>query len=96
MGSPFVEESEAHLVLDLRDIMNVTVGETGRNVEALGEEQYLSFVEERLVQSAKHITEPLPKNKQPVLLFSRQSVNPKSKHKGQVTSHRTSIYIVKQ
>ena len=64
--------------------MNVTVCETVSNVEIRGEEQYLRFVKERLVESAKPITEPLHKNMLP--LFSRLSVKPKSKHKGQVTS----------
>ena len=46
MGRPFLEESEDLLVLDTRDIMNVTVCETGRNVEIFGEEQYHRFVKE--------------------------------------------------
>ena len=61
MGRPFLEESEDLLFLDTRDIMNVTVCETGRNVELLGEEQYHRFVKERLVESAKPITEQLHK-----------------------------------
>ena len=66
--------------------MNVTVGETVRNVKVIDEEQYLRFVDERLVQSAKPITEPLHTNKLP--LFSRQYVKPKPKQKGQVTPIR--------
>ena len=82
MGRPFLEESEDFLILDTRDIINGTVCETGRNVEILGEEQYHRFVKERLVESAKPITEPLHKNRLP--LFSRQSAKPKARHKRQI------------
>ena len=37
MVSPFLEESEDLLVLYTGDIMNITVCETGGNVEILGE-----------------------------------------------------------
>ena len=53
-------------------------------VEILGEEQYHRFVKEKLVESAKPITEPLHKNKLP--RFSRPSVKPKAKHKGHKAS----------
>ena len=76
MGSPFLEESEDLLVLDTRYIMNVTVWATVRNVEVLGEEQYLRFVKERLVESAKPITEPLYK----------KGYHCSVDHKGQVAS----------
>ena len=36
--------------------MNISVGETVRKAEALGEEQYKKFVEERLVKCEKPIT----------------------------------------
>ena len=84
MGSPFLEETEDLLVLDTRDIMDASVGETVRKVEVLGEEQYNKFDEERLVQLAKPITEALPKNKLP--LFSRPSVKSTSKQKMQLTN----------
>ena len=51
MGSPFLEDSEDLLALHTIDNMNVTVWETVRNVEIFGEEQYLRFVNERLIAS---------------------------------------------
>ena len=90
MGRPFLEESEELFVLDTRDNMNVTVWETVRNVEILGEKQYLRFVKETRVESAKPITELLHQYK--LSLFSRPSVKPKSKHKGRVAS-LTLVYI---
>ena len=40
MGNPFLEKGQDLLVLDTKDIMNISVGETVRKAEALGEEQY--------------------------------------------------------
>ena len=40
MGNPFLERGQDLLVLDTKDIMNISVGETVRKAEALGEEQY--------------------------------------------------------
>ena len=44
MGTPFLEGSEDLLVLETRNNMNVTVWETVRNIEILGEKEYLRFV----------------------------------------------------
>jgi hypothetical protein len=53
MGNPFLEESQDLLVLDTRDIMDTSVAEAVRKAETIGKEQYDTFVEERLVRSAK-------------------------------------------
>ena len=50
MGNPFLENSEDLMVLDTRDIMDASVGETVRNTEMLGKEQFEEFVDERLIQ----------------------------------------------
>ena len=68
MGNPFLEESQDLLVLDSKIIMSSSVADTVRKVESLGAEQYKTFVEERLEQQTKPITDTLPKNKLP--LFS--------------------------
>ena len=64
--------------------MNISVGETVRKAEALGEEQYKKFVEERLVKCEKPITDILSKNKLP--LFSRPSVKCPSRQKMQIAT----------
>ncbi len=50
MGNPFLDNSKDLMVLDTRDIMDPSVGETVRNAETLGKEQYEEFVDERLIQ----------------------------------------------
>ena len=57
MGNPFLEKGQDFLVLDTKNIMNISVGEAVRKSEALGEEQYNKFVEERLVKCEKPITD---------------------------------------
>ena len=50
MGNPFLEQSQDLLVLDTRDILHPSVGESVRKAEELGEKQYNTFVDERLVK----------------------------------------------
>jgi hypothetical protein len=84
MGNPFLEESNDLLVLDTKDIMDESVTKTVRKVEAVGQEQYVTFVDERLSKCVKPITETLPKNKLP--LFSCPTVKSPSKGKLQLKS----------
>ena len=46
MGNPFLELSQDLLVLDTKDIMDVSVAETVRKVETVGREQYDIFINE--------------------------------------------------
>ena len=73
LGNPFLQECQNLMVLDPRDIMTNSVGETVWNAETVGEKQYTrrKFVRESL-QAAKPLTDILPKNN--LALFSRPSV----------------------
>lgn len=84
MGNPFLEQSQDLLVLDTRDILDPSVGESVRNAEKLGEKQYQNFVEERLVKCSVPITDVIPKNK--LALLSHSSSKPSSKQKMQLTA----------
>jgi len=61
MGNPFIEEGQDLLVLDTRGIVDANVAETVRKAEILGEEENSKFVDERLIQRSKPITETLHK-----------------------------------
>ena len=50
MGNPFQEYSEDLLQMDTRDIADERVVETVRRIERVGQEQYTTFVKERLVK----------------------------------------------
>ena len=84
MGSPFLENSDDLMVLDTRDILDTSVGETVRKAESLGKEQYQTFVEERFGQAKIPITNVIPKNK--LALFSRPPAKCPSKQKMQVAA----------
>ena len=84
MGNPFLEESKDLLVLDTKDIMDASVADTVRKVQSLGEEQYKKFVNERLDQPTKPVTDIIPKNKLP--LFSRPPVKTQSRQKMQLSA----------
>ena len=45
MGNPFLEQGQDLLVLDTRDILDQSVGESVRKAEELGEKQYHNFVD---------------------------------------------------
>ena len=50
------------MVLDIRDILDASVGETVHNEEKLKKEQYEEFVDKRLIQGKIPITEVISKN----------------------------------
>ena len=82
MGNPFLDKDM--LVLDTRDILDPSVGETVLKAEKLGEKQYHTFVEERLSKCMKPITDVIHKNK--LVLLSHPPLKPPSKQKMQVTA----------
>ena len=68
MGNPFTENSSDRLVLDSRDLADPSVVDTVRRIEEIGQEQYDTYVKERLVSQTKSIFDPIKKNNLP--LFS--------------------------
>lgn len=84
MGNPFGERSSDLLVLDTRDIADVAVVESLNQIEKLGQDQYDTYVSERLVNHTKPITDLIPRNN--ILLFSRPPVREKSKSQQQLSS----------
>ncbi len=84
MGNPFLEKSDDLLVLDTRDIMDRSVGDTVRRAETLGIQQYKKFIKERLTECTVPITELLSKNK--LALFSSKQARTQSKQKMQINA----------
>ena len=62
MGKHFQEKSEDLLVLDTRDIMDSSVAESVRQVEAIGNAQYQMFVTERFEKHTS-LFDPIKRNK---------------------------------
>ena len=86
VGNPFLEKSHDLLDLDTKNIMDETVRKIGleQYKKSLGLEQYKKFVEERLQQSLKPITEALSKNNS--LLFTHSTIKSPSKEKLQLSA----------
>ena len=59
MGNPFIESSGDLLVLDSKNIIDTAVVDTLRHIEKLGQDQYEAYVEERLINQTKPITDPI-------------------------------------
>ena len=69
MGNPFAENSKDLLVLDSRDLADPVVIDTLRHIKHLGQEQYDTYVDERLVNQTNPITDSVKRNNIP--LFSQ-------------------------
>ena len=76
-GSPFLETSNDLLVLDTRDIADKEVVDTFFKIEALGMEQYSTFVKERLNERTKPLHDTISKNM--LRLFSTPKKRKKTK-----------------
>ena len=77
MGNPFLDQSDELLTLDLANVMDQSVVETVRTIEALGKEQFQSYYKSVLVDCTTSIHEPIKRNNLP--LFKRPKLNQKPK-----------------
>lgn len=87
MGNPFMEETNELLVLDTRDIADTAVVKTVRTIEAVGQEQYETFRNERITNNKKSLYDPIKRNKLP--LFKTPLKKVPSKEKQKITSLKT-------
>ncbi|KAK2170044.1 hypothetical protein NP493_1165g00003 [Ridgeia piscesae] len=94
MGNPFAENSKDLFVLDSRDLADPAVIDTLRQIKSLGQEQYDTYVNERLVNQTKPITDPMKRNNLP--LFSRPPVREKSRAQLQRSSLKNKLFSVLQ
>lgn len=84
MGNPFLEETTDLLKLDSRDIVDPAIVSSVRQAKTMGQQQYQTFVTDRLVDQTTPISEPIKKNKLP--LFSLPPQRDKSKASLKVSS----------
>ena len=91
MGNPFCDDSKDLLVLDSRDLADPAFINTVCQIEILGQEQYDTYVNERLVNQTKPITNPIKRNNLP--LFSRPPVREKSRSQLQVSSLKNDCFL---
>jgi len=84
MGNPFCENTVDLLTLDSRDLSDPAVSNSLRQIEKLGQQQYDTYVNERLINQTKSIADPIKRNNLP--LFSRPPVFERSRAQQQVAS----------
>ena len=100
MGNPFLEESGDLLVLDSKNLADVAVIQTVRTVEKLGQDQYESFINQRIKSRDKSIFHPISRNQLP--LFSNQKPREVTKSKLQLEAVKnecslfSKLYIASQ
>ena len=100
MGNPFSESSSDLLVLDSRNIADTAVADVVRQIKKLGHDQYQAYVEERLVNQTKPITNPLKRNNLP--LFRPPPIKAKSSKQLQLSTLKNNcslfsrLYIASQ
>ena len=68
MGNPFEEDNEDLMVLDTKEIMSSAAVSAVRAVQKIGQDQFESFVKERLVDVSKPLNDVIKRNK--FLLFA--------------------------
>jgi len=81
-GNPFEEEGEYLIALHNKDIMDTAVVQTVRTIIQVGQSQYDTFVQERLADRSKPISDTIKKNNLP--LFNKSGKKPISKEKAQI------------
>ena len=83
-GNPFLEDSKDILNVDPKEIMGNDLVNTVKNVEAIGEQQYQEFVENRLEKRTVSLFETIKKNK--LALFRTPKAKETSKQKMELNS----------
>ena len=84
MGNPFFEESSDLLVLDSRNVADPAIVNSVRTIQKTGQDQYETFMTQRVVDRTSAVTEPIRKNNLP--LFSCPPQTSPSKNKQLVSS----------
>ncbi|CAG2246636.1 unnamed protein product [Mytilus edulis] len=66
LGNPFLETSKDLLVLDSKNIVDISVVKTVNTIESLGQEQFEKYTKERLVDRTTSVFDTIKRNKLPL------------------------------
>ncbi|CAC5355831.1 unnamed protein product [Mytilus coruscus] len=66
LGNPFLETSKDLLVLDSKNIVDISIVKTVYTIESLGQEQFEKYLKERLVDRTTSVFDKLKRNKLPL------------------------------
>lgn len=93
VGNPFMEQGKELIAIHTKDIMNDDVVSAVQKVRKVGEEQFNTFIKDRLIDRSKPVTEPLKKNNLPT--FSTQGKKVISRDKAKVSVLKEDCFIFK-
>ena len=91
LGNPFLEETTDIVVLDTKEIASASVAHSVHNVQKVGKEALESFVQERLIERKKPLSDVLSRNKLP--LFGSLSAKAQPKDKQKVASLKSDVHL---
>ena len=91
LGNPFEEESTNLLVLDSKEIADHAAVEMVKNIRRIGQEQFQTFVKERLIERSETIDDVIHRNK--LKLFKSTTQNSLSKGMLQVASLKCDVEL---
>ena len=86
LGNPFLEETTDILVLDTKEIASSSVAHSVQNVQKVGKEALESFVQERLIERKKPLSDALSRN-------SSSSAKAQRKDKQKVSSLKNDVQL---
>ena len=92
LGNPFMEDSSDLLVLDTRDIADPAIVTTMRGIEKMGQDQYDSYVTERLINRTTPVSDTISKNCN--ALFSQPPTRTPSKATQMVASLKSDCALI--
>ena len=90
LSNPFEEESQDLLLLDTKEIADLTAVETVCNAKRISQEQFNAFTKDCLIDRTKSVNEVIHRNKLP--LFGN-SICTASKGKQQPTSLKNDVTL---
>ena len=90
-GNPFLEESSDILSLYTKDVADSAIRKTVEDIKQIGQEQFDTFVEERLFHRTKPLYDSMPGNK--LVLFNSHDKTTVSKDKIELALAMTLFYF---
>lgn len=91
LGNPFLEESTDLLVLDTKEIANLTAIETLQNAHFIGQQQFESFTKECLIDRTRSLYDTIRRNK--LQLFSGSNTKNATNIKQQIVSIKNDVAL---
>jgi len=91
MGNPFLSANEELLTLDSHNVLNQSVVNTVRTIEAVGQQQFNDYYKTVLVDCEKSIHDPIRRNS--LMLFKCPTTKVKSKHADKIASLKADVNL---